>query len=807
MSSSDVNTFWKLINKHQIEIPVIQRDYAQGRTNKRVKQIRESFLKSLITSLSNSNGLSLGFIYGKIEGQEAEFILNRNREAVDTMLRAVKDYARGLNLGIDYGLISPEIDSKVPRTKFIPLDGQQRLTTLFLLHWYLIVRSKRDSQNRDIQHLASFKYKTRRTTQEFCTAITAINLILDRLDFSDDNLSSQLKNYTWFLREWLKDPSVNGMLKMLDEIHAYFVNNNINDTDKLLSNLLEKEVIHFDFLDLDELEQTDDLYVKMNARGKALTDFEHFKAWLQTKQNDSVDIEWELKIDTDWYDLFWLKKNNGTYNVENSIYHFFKSITLLNYLAGFVDNNIARTYIENIVNKPESYIPHKIYEETDFFIKPNLDFLFKSLDSLSQINISHKVNLDTYEFWLADIYIKPFKGEHDLTTLFLSNNKKGIGYYERVYYYAFILFVNEANELEDIELKERLFKTWMRVTRNLIFNTYIQNPDNFIDAVRSIKLLSSYKFDFLSYMLSGKIDVPFFSKLQVEEEVTKLEYFAIDGFEEIIKTYENHPALYGQIGFIFKFLKNNNGADINEFKNYCKKIISFLDAENNDIKWKLHRRLLMEGNYFTHISGHKFRFHNKQKGSLRALNDNWRKVFNSKEDSVTFLALENVITNNEIEIDSISINDWRKYLIDLPEIFSYCQETFVDIYHQFDIRLLRQKTYNGKHADLYTYVLYLKLIKSGFTKNFNFKYEDVNNYRTENNIPSLKVSLNDSLVCNVLYYPLQGFGCISISVDIESTGFLDNFNINKESGKIEIRTIEEYDSFLNSFIKGLENIS
>ena len=97
-------------------------------------------------------------------------------------------------------------------------------------------------------------------------------------------------------------------------------------------------------------------------------------------------------------------------------------------------------------------------------------------------------------------------------------------------------------------------------------------------------------------------------------------------------------------------------------------------------------------------------FITSKKSSLRALNDNWRKVFNSKKDIVAFQALESVITNPHKSISNTLVKDCRKYLIDFPEVFSYCQESLVDVYHQFDIRLLKQKTYNGKHADLYTYV-------------------------------------------------------------------------------------------------------
>ena len=38
-------SFYELINTHNIEIPIIQRDYAQGREDK--KEIRDNFLNAL----------------------------------------------------------------------------------------------------------------------------------------------------------------------------------------------------------------------------------------------------------------------------------------------------------------------------------------------------------------------------------------------------------------------------------------------------------------------------------------------------------------------------------------------------------------------------------------------------------------------------------------------------------------------------------------------------------------------------------------------------------------------------------------
>lgn len=82
-------SFWKLLESKKIVIPIIQRDYAQGREGKEF--LRERFLGQLFDALrEDAKPLVLDFVYGSVEE--------------DTLY---------------------------------PLDGQQRLTTLWLLHWYL----------------------------------------------------------------------------------------------------------------------------------------------------------------------------------------------------------------------------------------------------------------------------------------------------------------------------------------------------------------------------------------------------------------------------------------------------------------------------------------------------------------------------------------------------------------------------------------------------------------------------------------------------------------------------------------------
>ena len=67
---------------------------------------------------------------------------------------------------------------------------------------------------------------------------------------------------------------------------------------------------------------TDELYIKMNSRGKPLTRFEHFKAELERciRIVDTVVAERIMqKIDRDWTDLLWLYRNSGSGSEEDAI--------------------------------------------------------------------------------------------------------------------------------------------------------------------------------------------------------------------------------------------------------------------------------------------------------------------------------------------------------------------------------------------------------------------------------------------------------------------------------------------------------
>ena len=269
-----------LQNYTKVVIPIIQRDYAQGRKpeisgpNKPevVKQhtrtsfyeeVRENFVESLKVALTEDKTIVLDYIYGSVPTAG---------------------------------------DDKI----FYPIDGQQRLTTLFLLYWYVASKeNKLDDQIRN--ELKKFSYETRDTSQEFCAALTEMRIDVASLS-NQEALSTAIRNSSSYYNVYDFDPTVCSMLVMLDALHHAL--SSFNGLWGKLSNITFWE------LDLQNFGLTDDLFVKMNARGKRLSRFDMFKSDLESALKRAAisagkaDIDgsakmWVTEIDNDYLDNFW----------------------------------------------------------------------------------------------------------------------------------------------------------------------------------------------------------------------------------------------------------------------------------------------------------------------------------------------------------------------------------------------------------------------------------------------------------------------------------------------------------------------
>jgi hypothetical protein len=191
----------------------------------------------------------------------------------------------------------------VERGTLQPLDGQQRLTTLFLLHWYIASRSGNLSDGHGWRR---FSYATRQSAWMFCESLVGHPLP------DDEQPSDWIKDQPWYLFLWRHDPTIQSMLVMLDSIHERFGDLDPATAWERLTDV-ENPAIWFLLLPLAGLGSADgedmrpeDLYIKMNSRGKPLTEFENLKAHFEkTIQWSKRASEFSLKVDTDWSDMLW----------------------------------------------------------------------------------------------------------------------------------------------------------------------------------------------------------------------------------------------------------------------------------------------------------------------------------------------------------------------------------------------------------------------------------------------------------------------------------------------------------------------
>ena len=246
--TADFKIDGEAVRLRKILIPIIQRDYAQGRQDAEVRRVRDRFLSSLHKAITEKN-ITLDFVYGDVD-----------KDGVMT-----------------------------------PLDGQQRLTTLFLLHYY--VAKKERIEKSEYEFLKKFSYETRYSARDFCL------YLVEKYEPSfTKKLSEEIIDQAWFPLDWKKDPTISSMLVMLDDIDKVF--KNVEDGWQRLKD----GAISFYFLLVKDMGLTDELYIKMNSRGKPLSQFEHFKAELEHSLkaiDEPVCKRIMMKIDREWTNLLW----------------------------------------------------------------------------------------------------------------------------------------------------------------------------------------------------------------------------------------------------------------------------------------------------------------------------------------------------------------------------------------------------------------------------------------------------------------------------------------------------------------------
>ncbi len=690
-------SFCDLLKQGKIRIPKIQRDYAQGRLNPKVVEIRKAFVHTLLLVVTGKQpAAKLDFIYG-----------------------SDKDNA------------------------FEPLDGQQRLTTLFLLHWMMGVPLCVPG---DKKH-SIFTYETRNTSNEFCDELIqhdAAAFVKEALDNKAANESDKnnrdkklelpseiIKGRDWFKWEWKYDPTINSMLVMIDAIYLEMGTDWNMDQSICRKNL---DNISFNLLNLGDFGLSNELFIKMNARGKQLSDFDKLKSTLeeelQIQQNEkdeqgkplattSEEDKWRTLMDGVWIDFFWHKYARQTITdtehfppeerkkarlkaAKDSEFQFKKLILRLIALQLFEKKPLSQQLTEAIYEINEWQIDNILLAYTDSLINIRSDeqhvVVPTSAVTLDFKRLIEDVNLLLFKDEkgifqeISSLLPKSSHIECNNSSLFDNFLAPNVPNDVELTFYAMLLFLRSFSKNQfdwQFEKEKHLcwlknLEDWVITNRNILLNNNnnqrIDKIKYFSDALQSLK---QFVTDLAEYIKNNDLNLEedrfvikrFLSSsektylqldnksLAEERQKATLVLDKKDGneWEKYLGIAEQHPYLWGQVRCLLNWSNNV----LETFKEYSDKLIQLLDCIKDDGLlyytailtfspdcWKESNRLYLLNNDRENSFKRYLREHTKESqafgASIKSLIDYWK---GSCPDSPASELLNNLIDSKKDTTD------------------------------------------------------------------------------------------------------------------------------------------------------------
>lgn len=495
---------------------------------------------------------------------------------------------------------------------FVPVDGQQRLTTLWLLHLYLYARKKRAREYR-----VHMKFASREYANDFCERISEHLEELLSKSSSYKTLDEAIKDQSWFIQSWNKNATVCNMLNTLKLIHRKV---NEHDMDTIWNKLVDSATpsVTFAFLQMDESNGLDDdIYIKMNGRGRKLSAFENLKSWMDDKVSTRPYAEeWRTEMDNCWTDMFWQNRNLEQEHPEEiddeQLFFFYNLLILYHVKTGELLNTVTKLREEKpfLFEEMQDFFGIEAKAEKDQDIVDNIvDRLRKAgnfpLLWIDRLNLMSESFFDfankgaraiaglSKEFNSLDLYLGEEKVDKTTRTYRISMCEGSIGRTLPLFY-ALLSYRQGETTLYD----------WMRVMRNLILNTSISREDlpSLMSAMDDFGSLCCKENIYSVLRDSESMDIlKGFNSRQIGEEVLKANQL---NYYSSMTKLENGRFFSGRIGVLFNMLSlNPTGSQsllgMNNVEAYTSVLLAIFDgkdggcAEQFDDKEHLLRRALM----------------------------------------------------------------------------------------------------------------------------------------------------------------------------------------------------------------------
>ena len=478
------------LKDHVIIIPAMQRDYAQGRYNAEATNIRNLFISAILNAVFEEEDFSLDFTYGD----------SKNNDEV----------------------------------RYYPVDGQQRLTTLFLVYAYVLIKAKQENDKETINSLdvlQNFRFEERYKAEEYIKEL----------------LSSKVDEARLIMPElWHKSPTAEGFACSFLLISKAFEvkEKEIGEKKKSLKakDYLER-LKKITFMEIHS-DLPDDVFCKINARGRALTDFEIFKAGVIRRiKDDEVSKSFVSSANNFYEKLFYFyhmegQKGDIDRRVAISIMRIIRSWFMFLECHTYGSNKKAVITCDNL----DRYIAFDDYFESinENIAELNEAYAIKTLGLFFKFLSTEDKFPDSLINLLPTRKSAKINGLDEISSEILSA--------------CITFFGKEHSEKDDL-------KNWMRFVCNIL-----DNSDNSLERTKmfvSIGMAHDIKKEIKGYQIDNASAL----RSQFEEEQLKIDLIEKDkSWDNPIKEAENLEILDGKISVLLDI----DGAidSLDKFKKY-----------------------------------------------------------------------------------------------------------------------------------------------------------------------------------------------------------------------------------------------
>jgi uncharacterized protein with ParB-like and HNH nuclease domain len=633
-------------NLDQIIIPEIQRDYVWQEENV-IK-----LLKSIKLNSDRQRDMA--------DTISEEQLKQLPPEAQDILIRAMEDKKHYCNVGFLYAYFDPELAGR-----FVLIDGQQRMTTLFLLLLSICVKEKKAAYFRQTYFkdgILKFDYKVRDDAHEFL--VNFVNHIL--LDKSSEAVS----NENWHYTEYDYDSTIQSILT-----NYSVINNFVRDNELPLEYV--ENYIEFWYFDTNKSKQGEELYIYMNSRGESVSPNESIKANLLKGHSEEDKHNWGTKWEK-WQNLFWVNRSINP-NADRGLEEFLKWIQMIQLINSSGDGETMTALVSKVRNLKES---KKISIESLTFA------LIERYITALELLISHKDKIGFRMDWLS-------------------------GRVEAVDYMKLIPMFMYAEKYPDTSpAKLNRYSRFFLNTSKFDLNS--KSP--YIALVNSVNLsqefLDNSKTDVSDLILYNH---KAYDNLLTAEEIIKFKIYktATDNakrikLEELFWSAEDYKLCDGRITFLWDYIdyypnvENVGNFDIDLFEEYYNAFRSIYNKSDDFMR----RALLTKGDYSDYdgrtssLEGDRYSFCNEDW--------RWRYLFTVKSKAHIFKSFINdYVVRSRVALEQnskaifVSIiaeylkskreENWEYNIIKHEKVLSYCRQKFICFTDAGTIYLLQDR--------------------------------------------------------------------------------------------------------------------